>query len=98
LLYLYHDEKPLEVAGWDYVSLSLVIIFLVICCQPVFGCFYRTARKELMKTLVEILKAPFGTVRFRDFFLADILTSMSVPLTDIGLTVAYFDKDNWKTR
>lgn len=28
-------------------------------------------------------------VRFRDFFFADIITSMGVPLADIGLTFSY---------
>ena len=31
--------------------------------------------------------SPFGTVRFKDFFLADVITSMSTPLADIGLIV-----------
>ena len=34
--------------------------------------------------------APFGKVRFRDFFLADVITSMSTPLADIGLIIILF--------
>jgi len=30
------------------------------------------------------LIAPFGTVRFRDFFFADVITSLTTPLKDIG--------------
>ena len=32
---------------------------------------------------------PFGTVRFRDFFFADVLTSMTKPLADIGFIVLH---------
>jgi hypothetical protein len=33
--------------------------------------------------------APFGKVRFRDFFFADVITSMGEPLKDFG-TILYF--------
>ena len=36
---------------------------------------------------MEIFKAPFGKVRFRDFFFADVITSMGVPLKDLGTIV-----------
>jgi len=42
--------------------------------------------------------APFGVVRFRDFFFADIITSMGTPLGDIGLTFAYISQGNFQTR
>lgn len=38
-----------------------------------------------MKSLMHTFIAPFGKVRFRDFFLADVITSMGTPLADLGL-------------
>lgn len=40
-----------------------------------------------MKSIGNIIIAPFGKVRFRDFFLADVITSMKGPLGDLGLIV-----------
>lgn len=37
----------------------------------------------------EILISPFGRVRFRDFFFADIITSMGEPLKDIAHACFY---------
>lgn len=62
---------------------------MVICLQPFNKCFHRNARYELLYTLWQIFKAPFGYVRFRDFFLADVITSMHTPLVDIGMTFEY---------
>jgi hypothetical protein len=48
------------------------------------------SRAELLKTLWHIVIAPFGPVKFKDFFLADILTSMVPTLRDAILTVFLF--------
>jgi len=37
-------------------------------------------------------------VRFRDFFFADVITSITHPLVDIGITFAYFTQNKWLTR
>jgi hypothetical protein len=34
--------------------------------------------------------SPFGTVRFRDFFFADVITSMGQSLKDIGAIMVFF--------
>lgn len=67
----------------------LLFAFILFCLQPFFKCGYRTARYQLMITLFEISKAPFGRVRFRDFFFADIITSLVATLQDIGSSL-YF--------
>jgi hypothetical protein len=70
----------------------------VLCAQPFVNCFYRDARYELLYTIWQILIAPFGHVRFRDFFFADILTSMTGPLVDIGMTFSYLTQGNFLER
>jgi hypothetical protein len=78
-----------------YFCLILVISFALICFLPVH-CFYARARWALAQTLGNILISPFGLVRFRHFFLADVITSMVTPLQDVGLIICFFEKDNWK--
>lgn len=68
----------------------LITFFSLFCFQPCFKCGYRTARMELLISLFEIAKSPFGRVRFRDFFLADVLTSMGVAFNDFGYMIYYF--------
>ena len=55
-----------------------------------FDILYRSARWELLKTLWNILISPFGQVKFRHFFMADILTSITIPVADICTSVCFF--------
>jgi hypothetical protein len=73
-------------------AIFIVILFLAMlfyCVQPCFKCGYRTARYQLLITLIEIFKAPFGRVRFRDFFFADVLTSVGHTMQDFGVSIFY---------
>lgn len=70
---------------------------MLACLQP-FNCFYRHARYELAVTLLDIFKAPFVYVKFRDFFMADILTSIKGSLIDIGYMAYYFGNGNYLTQ
>ena len=70
----------------------MVVLFLGMlfyCVQPCFKCGYRTARYQLLITLIEIFKSPFGRVRFRDFFFADVLTSVGHTMQDFGIAIFY---------
>jgi glucan phosphoethanolaminetransferase (alkaline phosphatase superfamily) len=40
--------------------------------------------------------SPFGLVRFRHFFLADVLTSLVQPLRDLGFIGCFFFQGGWK--
>ena len=44
---------------------------------------YKPFRFELLYCLYQNIIAPFGLVRFKEFFLGDILTSMVKPLIDV---------------
>lgn len=70
-------------------SLIAVLIFGGLCLAPVH-CFYMRARKELLIVLWNILISPFGIVRFKHFFLADIITSFVNPLKDIGFMSCFY--------
>lgn len=56
-------------------TLGVIVIFAIICFQP-FHCLFLRGRVALAQTLWNIVISPFGLVRFRHFFLADIITSL----------------------
>jgi hypothetical protein len=70
-------------------------VFFAICVLPLH-CFYSRARLEIAKTLGHIVISPFGEVRFRHFFLADVITSMVKPLQDIGYITCFFNSSDWE--
>ena len=49
---------------------------------------------EIMKILGNIVISPFGRVKFRDFFLADIITSASIILIDSSKMVCFYSNSN----
>ena len=53
------------------------------------------ARKELLIVLWHILISPFGIVRFKHFFLADILTSFVIPFKYTAYITCFFISENW---
>lgn len=72
-----------------YFMLSILVLMVAYCLQPCLPCGYRRARYQLLITLKEIFLSPFGRVRFRDFFFADVITSMAEPLKDIGNSIFF---------
>lgn len=75
-------------------TLIALIIFIILCIVPGHVLYHR-ARKSLFFVLLNILISPFGVVRFRHFFFADILTSFVNPLRDLGHTGCFFIKGYW---
>jgi hypothetical protein len=67
---------------------------LLIFINP-FHCLFQRGRYSLAWTLWNILISPFGLVRFRDFFIADILTSLVQPLKDLGYIGCFFTQGGW---
>jgi hypothetical protein len=59
-----------------FAGLSCLLIFTLLFLNP-FHILYRTARYEVFKVIFNILISPLGKVRFKHFFFADILTSMT---------------------
>jgi hypothetical protein len=79
-------------AAWG--AISLIIIFIIMCMLP-FHVFYLRSRLEVLKTLGHILISPFGPVKFKDFFLADIITSMVPTLRDLIMLTFFFASGQW---
>ena len=78
-------------AGFTISIFSFILfIFILLSFINPFKCCYRSIRFSIWKTLGHAAIAPFGLVRFRHFFLADVLTSLVKPLTDIRYCFCYF--------
>ena len=84
----------------DYATFTLIclLLFILYCINP-FKLFYRSTRKQILFTLGHIVISPFGLVRFRHFFLADVLTSIITPLQQTMIIYCYFagPEHNWKS-
>jgi len=76
-----------EIENWPTLIFVFVLIFLLI--NPISVCF-RPFRFECLYATFNTIIAPLGSVRFKDFFLADILTSATRPLADGIFVVCYF--------
>jgi hypothetical protein len=77
-----------------YATMALFIIFGLICFFP-FHVFYMKSRKELVRVLFHIFVSPFGVVKFKHFFLADIITSLGVTLKDFISIFFLFSSGQW---
>lgn len=75
-------------------TLTAIVVFIVICFLP-FHFFYKRARIELLKCIIQIIISPFGVVRFRHFFFADILCSFVQPFKDLGTMGCFFFGNLW---
>jgi hypothetical protein len=70
-------------------TITLLVALILICFSPFHCCYLRT-RRPLGVTLWHIFISPFGLVRFRHFFLADILTSMVNSLQTLAVIECFY--------
>lgn len=75
-------------------ALGLITTLVVLCTLPCH-IFYLRARQELVRVLFHIFSSPFGLVKFKHFFFADIMTSFVLPLKDMGSIVCLFASGAW---
>lgn len=61
--------------SYQALAPCLLLVFTVLILSP-FEFLYKEMRLALLKALWQIALAPFGQVKFRHFFLADVVTSM----------------------
>lgn len=76
-----------------YVStfpIALIVIFAFLWLNPYEAIMFKKARVQLLKTLQNIVIAPFGLVKFKHFILNDILISLTSVLQQLGLVYCYF--------
>lgn len=71
-------------------TLLMTLIFLFGIMFNPFNMFHRPARIEICKTLGHVIVAPFGWVKFRHFFMADVITSAKIMLSDATSMVCFY--------
>jgi hypothetical protein len=82
---------PIDIKYYP-LALALTLIFIVVF--P-FHIFHLSARITLLKVLGNLVVTPFGRADFRECFVADILTSMVIPITDTMYMFCYFFSNTW---
>ena len=60
-----------------------------------FNFLYKTTRFEIIKIVGRIIVAPFKPVKFRDFFLADVITSAKLILIDSSATFCFYSSGEY---
>ena len=78
----------------QWFSISLLITYILICFMPLH-CFYLKGRKQLARSLGNVIISPFGKVRFRHFFLADVISSMTGQLQHLFFIECYYERKHF---
>jgi hypothetical protein len=71
-------------------TMILTAVFLLGIMFNPLNLLQRPTRFEIIKVIGEILIAPFGLVRFKHFFLADVITSAKLMLSDSTAMVCFY--------
>ncbi|XP_047134704.1 solute carrier family 53 member 1 isoform X1 [Hydra vulgaris] len=77
--------------------LALATFTLLYLINPTRTFQYRS-RRWLLRVLLRIIVAPFKHVCFADFWLADQLNSLVIPLLDIQYLICFYTYDWYKTQ
>jgi hypothetical protein len=81
---------------WDFPNntkiptILLTIVFLLGIMFNPFKVLYGVQRFEIVNVLGHIIISPFGLVKFRHFFLADVITSAKLMLNDSTAMVCFY--------
>lgn len=76
-----------ETDNVEYSLFAVLILFVLYCSQPCIRFGYRSVRTALAKALFNVFTTPFGEIKFRHYFLAEIISSMAWSFTDLVYTV-----------
>ena len=86
-----YDIIQIKAAIFAFV---LFIIMNVILISP-FKALYSGARGELLVVMWNIFTSPLSKVGFKEFFLADIFTSLARTFQDMATTICFFTTPSW---
>jgi len=96
LLLLDIVKIKLDIFSFEFPVFSLILfigIFFILIMP--FRVFYRSIRYSILQAAWEIVIAPFGKLRFRHFFLADIFCSLVKPFQDVYNSICYYSSEDW---
>ena len=77
------SQKVYAFEEGNLIGLLFLLIFCIFWLNPI-DCFQKHQRFSGLHILSQIVISPFGSVKFCDFFLADVLTSATVSFHDFG--------------
>ncbi len=72
------------------------IVFFLIFFLPI-RFFQGNFRLQLGKAILHILVAPFGAVKFRHFFIADVFTSAKIMFFDTASMVCFYESGDYRS-
>jgi len=81
---------------WDFPNNSkvptilLTVVFVIVIMFNPLRVLYHIVRREICVVLGHIIIAPFGLVKFRHFFLADVITSAKLMFNDTDAMVCFY--------
>lgn len=81
---------------WDFPNNSkvptmmLTFVFLVMIMFNPLKVLYRVARMEICCVLGNLIIAPFGLVKFRHFFLGNVIESSKLMLNDMDAMICFY--------
>ncbi|KAL3315231.1 Xenotropic and polytropic retrovirus receptor 1 [Cichlidogyrus casuarinus] len=92
------DEGALNMNWPDYASPFTLVVFMLVFLFLPLKIFYYRARFWLLRILWKIFRAPFVTVQFADFWLADQLNSISFIFADLAFFICFYSTQmDWDT-
>jgi len=68
----------------------LTVVFVIVIMFNPLRVLYHIVRREICVVLGHIIIAPFGLVKFRHFFLADVITSAKLMFNDTDAMVCFY--------
>ena len=86
---------------WDFPNNSkvptilLTFVFLALIMFNPLRILYRIARMEICVVLWNIMIAPFGLVKFRHFFLGNVIESSKLMLNDMDAMVCFYSSGEY---
>ncbi|KAJ3022006.1 Xenotropic and polytropic retrovirus receptor 1 [Thoreauomyces humboldtii] len=85
-LYLALDDNFLSFISLKWYPTILLGMIIGVIIIP-FDVFYRSSRKWFLTTMARIVLSGFFTVQFRDFFITDLLSSMTYMFVSLQILV-----------
>ncbi|KAI8585980.1 EXS family-domain-containing protein [Geranomyces variabilis] len=94
-LYLALDDNFLSFISLKWYPTILLVVILIIVLNPL-DIFYRSSRTWFIRSAARIVFSGFFPVQFRDFFITDLLSSMTYMFVSMPVLVcsAVYDLDN----
>lgn len=74
---------------FQYLPLLLILLYLAVLLMPI-PVFYASSRKWFLKALFHIFTPGIRKVTFKDFFIADLLISLTFFWTSLYLTACFY--------